>query len=757
MLNVRKLTSLYGGIQLPKTIHSELKRGKKLSEVIVENEDQKVRLTRNRTLHPPEMSPGSIFLPMTVNPSIQLKTDQIRQTYAFAESSGNKDADIGVNFNYGSLKAFVESVVSQAIDLKAVRSDEKLSLQSINQPHFTLVVGKKGVGKTHLQNYVLSEFSEYFDQKKTLWVRINLIRDFGDGTNDNISDWIKAQIAKIVIRYYDSNSEYHTISRPELEADYQALLYNFVENGRMSRKDRYFEQCDVLIDRLQRLDDDEQIDPQWMPRLLINEVYRKAKSIFNIVVVIDGLDLLTETQTAREKYEHRRKAITKYLTDDSPSDCFNLLFVRPKTLEQLSELQEHIQSNTQFNSSLWSREYRVTSCSARSIFYKRIEYLSKADCPYNISTSALRKFEDFVNSEQSDVRNREGEFLTWFQLIGELAKDNARSAVQALSAVSNVIDEYANSHSSKSQPKKYHFIEHAMLGASFFPPISYSYSAGAKHDDSEKDPELVRSINQDAGRYDTVFVPSIFNFPYPQGVSTADFFGDSTLKNYLLPLRILQFISHAEQLPNNRMRLDYLIDILETVYGFNNSSIIAVLEELSETEVIDIEPITDNFSHWYIPFYSACLTVKGHRILNQFLLDLSYLTLSFITTPLPHSVCRNFELGSPKLQPAHDWIKIKVVNGLAMLSIIEQANLDTLAYVERNYSKIWEKLGKSNRYSRWHKIILNATEADGEFYDFIEPMKESVLKAAEKSIYGYEKSRARSEMIEEIEGSLSKI
>ena len=124
----------------------------------------------------------NLFLPVPVNPSRPDRTRMILGTFVYAEqttrtaSTTSTGLSTSINWSEDTLDTFVDTAVARALQL---RSPDRLAHQSY--PRAALVKGDKGIGKTHLQNFVLSKYSGRFDRDRP-WIRLTLFATSGTTT-----------------------------------------------------------------------------------------------------------------------------------------------------------------------------------------------------------------------------------------------------------------------------------------------------------------------------------------------------------------------------------------------------------------------------------------------------------------------------------------------------------------------------------------------------------------------------------------------
>jgi hypothetical protein len=682
---------------------------------------------------------SQILRPLTVNPNDKDKTSIINYTFCFGSDQNTETSKTvrSININKESLDRFI----SEIIDISKSRrlANKRPPLQAKYNNRFEIIEGKKGVGKTHLQNYIMSYYSNQFDKNRIIWVRINLIRNFGNNNNIDIRYWLRCQMSKILLRYYDINSKYYQKKDISLTFDWKTHLTRFVQRNNIHGVEvivKKLTRLETMIRRLQEIGLNQEISSEWMDEDLVDEIYRTALVDLEIspIFIVDGIDLLTEQKSAKIRYTHRIVSLEKYLSQIDGDLAYSLIFMRPKTFEQLERTwSQHIERNSIDEFPI---RRNVCSCNIEEIFKKRVDYLFSIKPSISVSFEKLQNFVEFVYNENSDIKSEDGHFLKWIEIIRSLSNGNARLATQFFSALSYHFEDSQSKLGGGIQ-HRYQFIEEAMIGKGIFPPKSYSYTRGTGR-------RLGRSIDRSGNIYDTMFLPSIFYFPYAEDELSGEVFGEVGLAKIIWPLRIIQAIDFFFNVNRSRILLSSLCDLLFLAFGYSASETELILDELSAAEVIDVIPDTLNMTHWSIIHYRARLTTKGHRILHSFINDVSYLALSSYTTPFPRSLFGAsldggllFREGSPRFQAVDEWIFTKISNGLMMLKLIVEAEKRQLDLIRANKEDISSRLAKAFPAEEWKELILASMGLSPGIFDRIKDAESDVLLSSAFAINGY--------------------
>ena len=74
----------------------------------------------------------------------------------------------------------------------------------------------------------------------------------------------------------------------------------------------------AMLSKLQDANKDQDIQPSWLSGRLADEVFSIAREKgFAFVVVFDGLDLLTRSETQKHRLDSRLAAVSRYLGQET--------------------------------------------------------------------------------------------------------------------------------------------------------------------------------------------------------------------------------------------------------------------------------------------------------------------------------------------------------------------------------------------------------------------------------------------------------
>ena len=167
-----------------------------------------------------------------------------------------------------------------------------------------VVLGERGVGKIFLLNYVLSKWNPSLSEEKIIWVRLNLVTN--TGFENNIYGWIYAQIAKILLRYYDKSSDYVKY-RPFTMDDFYTPLFKWVDaNSDFREKERSETRSKIrqMKDLFSRFNSQAKINPALCDFEICSNLFRIAREMgWSFIVIMDGFDNLDVDKFHYERFE----------------------------------------------------------------------------------------------------------------------------------------------------------------------------------------------------------------------------------------------------------------------------------------------------------------------------------------------------------------------------------------------------------------------------------------------------------------------
>lgn len=663
----------------------------------------------------------SLFTPKPVNPSKEAITSFIKKTHVWSHENG----DI-INSSPDALRDFVDSTIEQVTNArKAVEGCVPTDRLCIR------ILGEKGIGKTHLQNYIISKYYKAFEAEQIVWIRVNMIRNFGDSSKLNLNDWIRAQLAKVLCRYFDPASLVKQRAVDGIDRDWKAPLTKYVEGIQgitETRRNHMFDQVETMVERFRDKNKDSGLDPSWAPTHLVDEIWRAAMSAgLGVIVIIDGLDLLSSSVTAKEEFANKSAALQKYLVEKTCEPVLNLIFQRPASLTH-SIVNQKVSDHRQYspNHSRRSMRAKVGCVRGRSLFSARMKYAAKLPEYFQGMTSSnLRRFENFVKKEKSGLTDKNGKDLTFMRALETFSDGNARSAIQLLFV--------AAARFSAPEMKEYEFTERAMMGTEAYPPNTYLYQKGIEE-------AVERIAGPDYRQFDVLHLPSIFEYPIPGKEPASVSYGDLGPTVYLLGLRILQLI-HVYGPVEGKEVLEAINEVFQ--YPAHRGALL--LEEFFEYEILrPLDP--DGSFAGSVEDTELSLTPKGQLILDHYLYDVTYLGISAMTGPMPETCVAALRgrkailaHASCAIDSTEDWVHAKIKNSFTLATLLIEGN-------EQQKNNM-QKSAEQRRNKSKNRMVRDLVDGKTEIFSFPARLRDEIPAIAARVLNGMSPREKRREVL----------
>ncbi|HEX8514471.1 MAG TPA: hypothetical protein VF688_15355 [Allosphingosinicella sp.] len=619
---------------------------------------------------------------ITVNPKNKFKTFMLSGAYVYSRpDSDNVNKEI-VNANRDSAKEFAKSLVAVA-DSEWLLAQKRSAVPVARVGRVTILTGEKGSGKTYFLNHLFSACSTYFDEQKTVWVRVNLSRDKNFG--EDLTHWYQAQAAKILLRYYERTSTGND-ERIQPQIDILGPLNDWASK----LPDRHRVKTDERISRLISMFCEKGPDSPLTPAIFPPDISEKIFSIalasgLRFIIVFDGYDSLDCDRLSRSRFRSMSKQLRTLVSNPSRAGIAIVVVCRTETLAQVANA--------------WSLS------TDRGISAVRLE-----PSPfYDVVVNRIDRLVEWIDSmehlnekPESDYEARticldfKSHFITrfddgYFDEMVSLFPTNNRACVQMLHA------EFADFIANKRSLGGYRLIEMLTLAGFSYPPVIYEYFRGG-------DDQLVCDYNSDEGviPYDTRFLPIITRPPVPRkgrNVRPGRQFGHGSV---LHGLRILQFVKVMQRTARygaDGVALSAVKYVLNRLFGFHPSVTAMFCYELEAYGCVRInrEYPERNASD----DDSVMLMPKGNQIISATFWDPAYLNLSAVRTILPRSVLSAdlFRLPQPFFSNMNvdrhimlaRWGADKICNALGLLRIMHDVNtkqlVQTLDVIDVLYSE----------------------------------------------------------------------
>lgn len=397
---------------------------------------------------------------IVVNPHNAFNTDALVSSYVFGDSSG-QSREKWINSSEQTAQVFVDELIAVAHNQRDFLYSDLVDPtgQALSAQNVIIIHGPRGCGKTFFLNFLLSKFSHHFDDKRVIWVRLNLVENFGDKIN--LQHWIYAQTTKIILRYYDPGSSLYDVTAPKpIPLNATKHLREFIAKTEMKTKTRKSLEMKLIGMKqvFHSMKRDEALSPDLIPEILAREVTSYAQECgYGLIIVLDGLDRLESIPLAQEKFSNLIFQASSVTHSSNRSGMTFLMVCRTATLDYLEGPNYDPFKNRK------SLEHQLMSVPLKEIIERRISYVKKEVSGIGVSR----------NWDLSDWDQHLHEFVKYLE-IDDLEKtfgSNKRAQVQTIQL---------NYHQflSESGKKAYLLTETLMKMGHRWPPKQYVYRAG---------------------------------------------------------------------------------------------------------------------------------------------------------------------------------------------------------------------------------------------------------------------------------------
>ncbi|MCG3198808.1 MAG: hypothetical protein GHCLOJNM_03315 [bacterium] len=662
---------------------------------------------------------------IAVNPHNSENTEALVASYTFPD-----DLDLPsvyINRSHEGVRLAVQQLVLMALRERDFiygtdpldRTGRKLAAAG----HDLVVLhGERGSGKTFFLNYVLSHFSHYFDSEKVIWVRLNLVEDFGN--NDYLLHRIYAQATKIIMRYYDPQSDQY--QQKPIPLSVSTHLYSWIEANKPNRDEasvlnqKVMGMCQVFHHKTR----DERVTPNLVPMVLGRRSFEYAQeSGYSFIIVLDGLDQLDATPFHKRKFENLLQSTDNLARDQAALGMVFLVVTRTNTLRSLPNAN----ISPYINSAII--EWRLKEIPLDSILHVRTSFLksnvARLSTQQNWDTSDWpQHIDEFVNFVSQEIRGTR--FPASFGA-------NSRAQMQIVQLM--YFDFLDIQHE-----RPYLLIESVAKAGLRYPPKHYSYCI----------PPGRREWERRVGTHtqlDNHLLPFIFSYPVLDYYSHTD---PSILlpphsAGVLLGLRVLQIVAAQEHLLKqspvcDRLRLHELTEMCKRLFDYPKFLTTLLLEEFVEYELLSLAGNEGlRVSNTTIsPLYAM---PKLFHMLDRFMYNLAYLNLCAMRVPFSirafskePSFVRSGTLDSVRYtslrhesqmereEKLFQWVTTKILNSIALYRLLNRINTTQKTMFEERRRGLNERL---------QRIALNAsTGLEGTMcgiFEFPRVMRDELL------------------------------
>jgi hypothetical protein len=685
-----------------------------------------------------------------VNPNDRFNTSAIVDSYCFSRdvASDEQPHDSVANWNPSSAKAFVNNLIEIAeSQTKLIKSTVDRGGKSLMTNRYVILHGARGSGKTYFENYILSNYSRLLDERKTIWVRINLVQRLS--YDSRLVDWIYAQAAKIIIRYFNSNSGYWKKSNNlniAFDRHFPERVYSTKGVGERRRMEESLKAARLVFEK-GGLPNTGIADANLSDRVIHPEVAREVVAAgrlhgFHFIIILDGLDILEATRSYRRRFAQLFGQAIE-LADSYKRNGFALvLTMRSSTLGNRFKRRHQDTFDTSN-----ADEYIILPPKVDEVIKARLDYIKREvreleNTPGTLWTGPsgadqLARFEAFIQELEEhpgvDLRRR------FIDLLKDSQGANVRAIMQMIQF--RYFDFVVRQQASKLP---YHSIEAMMKAGRRFPPVLFRYELEGK--------DIVRSI-WSRQKYDSRFFPNLFRYPFIEMKSESRSdraaaqvgFGRPRIEDVVAPLRVVQMLSVWRSMlvtqsdkrgPDQRREIEVaeLSEFLQAWLGYNKELIVAVLEELAEVQFIEFENSNLFASAEDAEDNIVVCQPKLEFTLRNVAQSLAYLNMAAMRVPLSSGAFRDasvpFFCVASYEEESDDllrWVSNKITNAVALVRLI-------LSVDKRQLTSVQQKLVEPTQPGEefWRRVIETAI-VRGVFL-FGEEALRTVLRESESAV-----------------------
>ena len=650
-----------------------------------------------------------------VSPKDKYNTNALREVYVYETDHKIVNSHF-VNYNFESTEHFVNSIIEKAKTIeKDFSENNPIDLSGRKAAsawtQCFILYGKRGIGKTFYLNHLMSKFTDMFDEKKVLWIRINLINEFTEGDID-LMEWLNTQLAKIIFRYYDPNSRYFKKRVNDLKVDATDALYKYVNDEIRDKELRLILKEDIEI--IKKVFQSTWVEPvrKGLVKKLLGRVLQDylISNGFSIVYVLDGLDRMEPLPNHENKFNKILNALLGILNSGKIPNCFFLIVTRTNNLFTF-------RSSRQGNQPTFDEiERELKAVSLDKVLIKRLDYIDKEVEKlrsvgwYSDSKdqSILNEWPNFLNDFRSFLWMDNLTFDEYYKSLKQIYDQNRRAQMQTVQCN---YSEFLQ----KKMKRHYILTESLIRAGRIFPPKPYNYILN--------DGKIVRQLGDNI--FDNHFLPNIFCFPYLVDKKNNNTYLYKSKHLLLAGMRCIQLVdAHCERMQVAQSKIDplkskELSKILNKLFNYPEDIIIMLIEEFAEYELffvggvgVDAPPDSKNYTPKPMP--------KMKYIKDNMFNDIAYLNLCSLRIPMNKEILNDSNMPFLKAINSEksnidEWVTIKIINAISMIKLIVHINNKENQLYQNNINKLEKRYIETTRKA----------ELDGMFNVF---NKESVMK-----------------------------
>lgn len=629
-----------------------------------------------------------------VNPSVR-KTDAktLSDCYVYSPNSN------AVNCSESSVRKVVKElcVCSKRNREAHLAEGEEARAYYTVRDSTKILHGSRGVGKTFLLNHILAKYSPLLDKRRTIWVRLNLVDDFGD--NQDMIWWIYAQATKIILRYYCKDSNRFDKRSRKSPIDVVGPIGEYIQRQAFEAlRLQTMKELQEILDVFVYNDADEPISPSLIPKILARQVWDiAARAGYSFITVLDGLDRLESTSDSYRKFMDLITQLHKLVGSSETFPSSFVIVCRTKTAEALANAQSFFP----FESNDIPR-LEVGEVGFRDVLDRRIDFFlsqmhAERNKPGDFAGANGDQLKGFRTYIEKDIRD--------FSIFGK----NMRASMQTVQVRHK---EYVRFGLGGGDHHDYRLVESCIRMGWKYPPRIYKY---------EFTPENQTTVPYTCipfeNAIDNRLLVSVFSYPYIDYKNNPKYAPD--FKFTLLGLRILQLAKvsddlHASKMIRKRITVEFLCDLLTECFSYAGKISRTVLREFSEFELLNVDHELLVDTNVPIPTSEVSITAKGRHILDRCVSDVAYLSLCAMRIPMRSSVLVNdkgFPFFTARSYPSSNlsgWINAKVINSINLFKLLEHLDARQAESVQARRERIAEKyFVRGVPGASWKQTILH--------------------------------------------------
>lgn len=635
-----------------------------------------VRDLKATDLFSPEVHIQTRLGHVSVNPNDSGNTAVLKDAYVYSQIAIPLEQDTGaVNYSEDRANDFVTLLKTKAHQFRTLSITTKetdTTGKTFSASRNLLLVGDKGSGKTFFINHLFSRFHGQLNDEKIVWVRINLVPD--RNLDGDVHHWILAQIAKILFRYYDTDSQRNQRMPTIVKLDfYQRMKRWLAEKYTDSQLGRYQDALEDMWQAFSVQGNDEEIGPNLCQKSLCRELFRIARlEGYSFIVVLDGLDRLEADSYYKKRFDTISAEVRQIWSSYEMLGAVFLYVTRGETFDA----HRNVAPYNKFGD---DARFHIDSISVTQILARRVEAIAKEIPKLQQDDSARwgqRDWTTLIRSFETHFKTAEPE--EQLAALDRTFDKNNRAKVQI---IQTKFQEFLQAKTHKG----YKLLEHMMLAGKKYPPLFYKYHLVG----DKLEIEIPDQTHIDNRYIPIITRPPLLSLPQARR-QQAGWFNAGAL---LLGVRIIQLCLYFDEwLQGSADREEPIVvheiaDILETAFGYDRKQAIAAIWEFESFEIL--RPIyngngNDRSENTYISTYP-----NASFILRSCLQDVAFLNLCGMRTPITKrehkhpALLREAALESGKEGAIDRWILGKVINSLTMVHLLRGSNEDQRNSFER--------------------------------------------------------------------------